>query len=103
MPTSKDDFLKNRALAAAGARFFRFRHGSWKQKLIGSRSKDLVNMGSHLGIDFVLIEVDLGMGGQMDPCRGPGKLRKFLKSKIPEKSYTPTLFLKRNSMIQNQG
>ena len=59
-------FLKNRALAAAGARFLRFRRLGAK---VNKQSiKNEVNMGSHLGIYFFLILVCLG--GQVGRLNG---------------------------------
>ena len=45
-------FFKNRALAAAGARFFRIWGSKLEQKPIKDRSKSGVQDGMHLGIDF---------------------------------------------------
>ena len=52
MQIAKSDFLKNRALPAAGARFFRI----WGSKLGGKFDQKSMKNGSqngmHLGIDF---------------------------------------------------
>ena len=52
MQNANRDFLKNRALAAAGAWFLRFWGSRLGANTIKKQSKNGVKMGRHLGIDF---------------------------------------------------
>ena len=58
--TSKGEFLKNRALAAAGARYLRFWGSKLGTNIDQNRSKDEVNMGRPPGLHFFWILMDLG-------------------------------------------
>jgi hypothetical protein len=54
---------------------------SWEQKSIKNRSKNEVNMGSHLGIDFSSICWILGskLGGKTEPKSIKKGIKKVMK------------------------
>ena len=67
MQIAKSDFLKNRALPAAGARSLRFSASKLGKKSSKNPSKNDINLGRLLGIDFSWISVTLGikLGGHV--------------------------------------
>ena len=65
---------------------------SWEEKSIQNRSKNGVNMGIHLGIDFWWILVDFGRqvgretGAKIDPKRHRKTMQKRRAARLPTKS-----------------
>ena len=98
MALAENEFLKNRALPAAGAWFLGSGGPSWEQKSMENRLKKEVNMGRHLDIDFQWILVDL--------WRQAGKENGgMLASKIEQKSMLSSRggFLKKPWFWRSRG